>query len=279
MEMEYRNSSRRRNQQQSAHGKDPELNVVEAGGEIAVVAVDESEETTVSTTTEDAAAAPVDATNTNETAPAVFTNDTQAVFVNTTRRPYPIQPSTVRTATAYSLFSDPDAFSLDSIRRSTHYLSDSLKGKIWWDVNGDGKRGDYGDESLNEREYDYGIPNVNNIYLVACEEGKETTHAIGRSVIFNDQDPVPQRQSLASNAGVYEFNELNTIPSGRYYVMYQAPSHWRMSGNTLPLGRRKIVDEEKGTYYECVPEGVNGMSFSEKARESGDFVSLYVGVL
>ena len=258
--------------QQFIHGKDPEQNVVEAG-EIAVVAIDE--ETTAASSTVAAVTTPVNTAN--ETAPAVFTNDTEAiVFVNTTRRPYPVQPSTIQTATAYSLFSDPDAFSLDSVRASTHYLTDSIKGKIWWDINGDGKRGDYSDESLNEEEYDYGIPNINNIYLVTCEEGSdETIDAMGRSTIFNDQDPKPQRQSLASDAGIYKFNELNAIPSGRYYVMYQAPKHWRMSANVLPLRRRRIVDEEIGTYYECVPEGGNGQSYSEKARETGDLVSFY----
>ena len=91
-----------------------------------------------------------------------------------------------------------------------------------------------------------------------------------RSMPYNDRDPAPLKQSLSANAGIYEFKDLNNIKSGRYYVMYQAPRDWRMSGNTLPLAQR-VVEGDEGEYIECIPKGGNGGTFSEMAREVGDF--------
>ncbi|KAL7515932.1 hypothetical protein ACHAWX_001001 [Stephanocyclus meneghinianus] len=185
------------------------------------------------------------------------------------RRPYPVKPSTPKAATAFSLFSDPDAFNLTTIYKRTHYLSSSLRGKIWWDVNGDGKRGDYANATLNDMEYDYGVPNVGNIYLVTCDDEREAkTKSITTSKPFNSRDAAPLRQSLNGEAGLYEFTELRTVPSGRYYVVYKAPRGWRLSGNTLPLGR-KMLDTEG--YYECVPQGGNGGAYAQMARDKGDF--------
>ena len=122
---------------------------------------------------------------------------------------------------------------------------------------------------LNSDEYDYGMANVPNIYLVSCDDSAEERGST-RSMPYNDEDATPLKQSLSSNAGIYEFNDLSNIDSGRYYVMYMAPKGWRMSGNVLPLERRAVLGEE-GEYYECVPKGGNGEEFGEMAREVGDF--------
>jgi hypothetical protein len=118
-------------QAQENHYKDPTLNNVSQGST--------SSTTTTSTTT---------TASTSTTTPVLTT--TSAAVEDIPRRPYPLKPSTKKAATAYSLFSDPTAFELDTIRNKTHYLSSSLSGKIWWDVNGDAKRGDYGNATLNE---------------------------------------------------------------------------------------------------------------------------------
>ena len=155
--------------------------------------------------------------------------------------------------------------------RSTHYLTNNLQGKLWHDVNADGKRGDYSNNTLTDLEYDEGIPNVGNIYLVSCD----TDEIVGSTMSTpstKDGTNDPLRQSVEENAGLYEFYDLNTIPSGRYYVMYQSPRGWRMSGNTLPLSRRN--DDEMDSnfeYSECQPAGGNAESYSTKAREEGDF--------
>ncbi|KAL3793751.1 hypothetical protein HJC23_013313 [Cyclotella cryptica] len=227
---------------------------------------------------------PPAATTTTSTTAAIattpFSPTTTTTFSTTTatepyvsasqRRPYPVKPSTPKAATAYSLFSDPDAFNLTTIYDSTHFLSSSLQGKIWWDVNGDGKRGEYANATLNDMEYDYGVPNVGNIFLVTCDDDDERD-AIKRGTTtskpYNGRDAAPLRQSVVEESGLYEFTELRTVPSGRYYVVYQAPRGWRISANTLPLGRKKL---DKEGYYECVPQGGNGGIYGQMARDLGD---------
>jgi hypothetical protein len=75
---------------------------------------------------------------------------------------------------------------------------------------------------------------------------------------------------LDKESGTYNFRELSAINSGRYYVMFEAPRGWRVSGNVLPLGRREGFKDGE-VYYECVAEGGEGTSFGERAKESGDF--------
>ena len=126
-------------------------------------------------------------------------------------------------------------------------------------------------------EYDYGIPNVGNILLVSCQEEEEETNndavllrGSTTSLPYNGRDPVPLLQSLDKTSGIYQFRELDTIPSGRYYIMFESPHNWRISGNVLPLGRKKGVRDGE-VYYECVPEGGEGDTFRSKAEEDGDF--------
>ncbi|KAL7482504.1 hypothetical protein ACHAW6_008191 [Cyclotella cf. meneghiniana] len=195
---------------------------------------------------------------------------------NTTRRPYPLRPSTPKAATTHTLFSDPQAFNLSTIYNSTHYLSTSLRGKLWWDVNGDGKRGEYGNATLNEMEYDYGLSNVGEIVLVSCNDDDDDDDdegpkkmASAASAPFNGRDATLLRQSLVAQAGIYDFLQIDTVPSGRYYVMYKAPLGWRLTGNVLPLDREEM--ENQTGSYECIPWGGNGGAFSEQARDEGDF--------
>jgi hypothetical protein len=131
------------------------------------------------------------------------------------------------------------------------------------------KQGDYGNSTLNDMEYDHGIPNVGNIILVSCNDSEEK-RGLTSSKPYNGRDAIPLRQSLISESGKYDFQELNNIPLGRYYVMYEAPKGWRVSGNILPLGRREGLKDGE-VYYECVPEGENGKLFVNRAQDSGDF--------
>ncbi|KAL3783416.1 hypothetical protein HJC23_002843 [Cyclotella cryptica] len=222
--------------------------------------------------------------NNESTASSVTTQQTPA------RRPYPLQPSTLQAATSYSLFSDPQAFALPTIYNRTHYLHTSLRGKLWWDVNGDGKRGDYVNVTLNELEYDYGVSNVPNVVLVSCHDEDDYDESVvgdgggggsvgsgpvklasATSAPFNGRDAMPLSQSLVAQAGIYDFMQMDTIPSGRYYVMYEAPRGWRLTGNVLPLERREMNYGEGGGSYECIPRGGNGVTFSDMARQVGDF--------
>ncbi|KAL7510518.1 hypothetical protein ACHAXN_007418 [Cyclotella atomus] len=241
-------------QAQESHQKDPSLNYVSQGS---------TSSTTTTTTT---------ATSTviTSTTPDIPSNPI-AVYEDIPRRPYPLKPSTKKAATAYTLFSsNTHAFDIDYIHNSKkHYLSSSLSGKIWWDVNGDAKRGDYANFTLNDMEYDYGLPNVGNIFLISCDEDGMKSGST-TSQLYNGRDAIPLKQSLDKKSGMYEFQEFDTIPSGRYYVMFEAPRGWRVSGNMLPLGRKEGFKDGE-VYYECVAEGGEGTSFKEKAEESGDF--------
>jgi hypothetical protein len=234
---------RRAQQSGASHDKESNLNTVEQQG-----------------------SAPVDYATTTSTAAAT----TAVSTTSAARRPYPQKPSTLKAATTYSLFSDPDSFALDTIYNSPHYLTNSLKGKMWWDINGDGKRGSYSNSTLSTDEYDYGVPNLGGIVLVTCDSQEERVGSTNSKPYNGGRETFPVRQSLNSQAGIYEFNELNTIPSGRYYVMYEAPRGWRVSANVLPLGRKEM-EKEGDYYYECVPEGENGGKFGDLARASGDF--------
>jgi hypothetical protein len=240
--------------EESTHWKDPSLNSVEQGS------------TSSTTTTTSSSSSSSSSTTTTQVAP---TTPTLVSKEEATQRPYPANPSTVKAATAYSLFSDPNAFDLESIYAKKHYITSSLGGKIWWDVNGDAKQGDYGNSTLNDMEYDHGIPNVGNIILVSCDDSEEKRGSTS-SKPYNGRDAIPLRQSLISESGKYDFQELNNIPLGRYYVMYEAPKGWRVSENILPLGRREGLKDGE-VYYECVTEGENGKSFVNRAQDSGDF--------
>ena len=112
---------------------------------------------------------------------------------------------------------------------------------------------------------------MNNIYLVSCDSD-EIAASTTSSPYTADGNHDPLGQSVENDAGLYEFNDLNRIPSGRYYVMYQSPREWRMSGNTLPLARRADGDKDATyEYSECQPAGGNAEAYSVKAREEGDF--------
>jgi hypothetical protein len=184
---------------------------------------------------------------------------------------FPNKPTTARAASAFSLFSDSDAFTLDKIYDKPHTVVTELKGTIWWDVNGDGKQGDYTNKTLNAMEYDYGMTNVANILLVDCESNAEIYRTTSEPKNAASSLTYPQKKTLNPYAGQYNF-PLSSVSGGRYYVVYQAPKDFRVSGNVLPLDRVNEQSNSQGktTYFECLPRGGEGAEFGDKARETGD---------
>jgi hypothetical protein len=248
----------------SYHYKDPSLNTVQAG----------STSSTTTTTSSSVAATTESAAVTTTTEPPLQPHI-----------PYPLQPSTRQAVTTHSLYGSNNNDNVSPYQQR-HYLTSTLSGKLWWDINSDAKRGSYANGTLNEMEYDYGIPNVGNILLVSCEDEEKDKSSNGdgssnellrgstTSLPYNGREAVPLLQSLDTTSGMYQFRELDNIPSGRYYIMFESPINWRISGNVLPLGRKKGIRDGE-VYYECVPEGGEGVddssSFHTKAKESGDF--------
>jgi len=182
---------------------------------------------------------------------------------------FPLEPEQAHPATTYDLFSDPNRFDLESIRRSTHYLTDTLRGTLWLDEDGDGKRGSLTDSKLNAMEYDVGIGGV-TVALVKCDDPDNQIPA------YNAQSmPISgaaggratsSKRTEVPHAGEYVF-PLDLVSEGRYYVMYKAPPDYRLSGNVLPLERKLTED---GAYFDCVPRGGEGGEYLEEVLERGD---------
>ena len=143
----------------------------------------------------------------------------------------------------------------------THYLSDKLEGTLWLDVNGDGIRGSESDSSLNAKEYDTGVGGV-KLSLVEC-----ATNVLAHSAVSmpnNGEGAYSFLKTQVPEAGMYTFN-TDIIESGRYYVMYQAPANYRLSGNMLPLER-----EGNDEYFECQPKGGEGDEYKKEVEARGD---------
>jgi len=183
---------------------------------------------------------------------------------------FPDKLETPKASTTFEIFSDPNRFSLDSVHRRTHYLTDSLEGTLWLDADSNGVRGSASDSTLNALEYDTGIGGV-KVQLVKCEtnelaqvgfsspnQGLEKTSALKKS-------EVPE-------AGQYSFQkmimDISNSTAGRYYVMYQAPENYRISGNVLPLERK--VAGERSNDFECIPKGGEGDEYKVEVQEKGD---------
>lgn len=79
-----------------------------------------------------------------------------------------MEPETPKAATTFSLFSDPNRFSLESIHKITHYLTNDFRGTLWFDADSNGIRGSATDSTLNAIEYDTGIGGV-KVHLVKCD--------------------------------------------------------------------------------------------------------------
>lgn len=175
---------------------------------------------------------------------------------------FPSEPETPKAATTFALFSNPNRFSLDSIHESTHYLTDALEGTLWHDFDSNGIRGSSTDSTLNAIEYDTGIGGV-KVQLVKCD-----TNELAKSGISLPNNGVGVSSSLkktqVAEAGEYAF-PLENIEAGRYYVMYQAPTDYRITGNVLPL-ERETVD----AYFECIPKGGEGGEYMNEVKEKGD---------
>ena len=133
-------------------------------------------------------------------------------------------------------------------------------GNLWLDVNSDGLRGSYTNSTLNAEEYDVGIGGV-NVQLVHCEtnepayiqsgeEGDTSPTAIstisrpirGEEIITEVKTSELLEAGKSFTAGEYSFSKLDSIKRGRYYIMYQAPADYGISGNVLPL-EHELINE------------------------------------
>jgi len=219
----------------------------------------------------------------------IETNHKNPQSTTTTNQAYP-QPSRVNSklrsinknqvSTSYSLFStNPNRFILDHIHTATHYLTDKIEGRIWLDVNGDGKRGRDSSASTISNEMDieddnWGIGGV-QVQLINCLTDEPVTNSITNSPNNPFANPITSqprpiaggipvvKESENESAGLFSF-PIDQVESGRYYLMYTAPRDYRISGNALPLERNE-------PYFDCVPSGGEGDSYLQKARKSGDF--------
>lgn len=177
---------------------------------------------------------------------------------------FPTEPETPRAVTSYALFSSDNLnrFTNEGIQDSTHYLTDELKGVLWLDDNGDGKRGSASDPTLNALEYDTGLGGV-KVTLVDCATDTPVTSTTSQ---LDEGEPGKQfKITEYETAGQYHFSLDSTHAEGRYYIMYEAPTNYRVSGNVLPLQQAT----EGGT-FDCIPSGGEGMDYLNQAQEQGD---------
>jgi len=182
---------------------------------------------------------------------------------------FPLKQSQPRAATTFSIFQQPNHFSSNYIYSSkVHYLTDDLSGMLYLDVNNDGLRGSYTDSTLNAQEYDTGVGGVYTT-LVHCQSNEIAMSGYPLESIVDVSRPnrgegvvTEALQSDRTDAGLYNF-DLSSVKPGRYYIMYQAPTDYRMSGNVLPLVR----EEGSG---ECIPKGGEGDGYLNEIYDKGD---------
>ena len=168
---------------------------------------------------------------------------------------FPLKQSQPRAATTYSIFQQPNHFSSTYIYSSKiHYLTDHLSGMLYLDVNNDGLRGSYTDSTLNAREFDTGVGGVHTT-LVHCKSNEIAMSGYPLESISDVSRPnrgegvvTEALQSDRTDAGLYNF-DLSSVEPGRYYILYQAPQDYRISGNVLPLDYEVTTDGER----KCIP--------------------------
>jgi len=181
---------------------------------------------------------------------------------------FPLKQSQPRAATTFSIFQVPNHFSSSYIYSSkVHYLTDDLSGMLYLDTNNDGLRGSYTDSTLNAIEYDTGVGGVLST-LVHCHSNEIVMSGYPLESIVVVSRPnrgegvvTEALQSDRTDAGLYNF-DLSSVKPGRYYIMYQAPQDYRMSGNVLPL----TTDGER----KCIPKGGEGDGYLNEIYDKGD---------
>ena len=270
---------------QSAHGKESSGASTSGGNSnsgggfantyVAATTATATTTTTVAATTTTTTTATTSATTTEEVheqeahieAPEI---ETPAVIEEQPAPAAPAQTSYTRSgaATTFALFSDPNRFSPQSISNTLQHISDNLGGRAWLDMDGNGKRGSESDSTLNAAEWDNGVGGV-QVQLVECESD---TPLFAKTSLPNngvgDKGSTVKKSDL-EEAGLYNFPlEASDIPIGRYYLLYRAPSNYRLSGNTLPLSRQET--EDGALYFDCIPKGGEGDDFLETVQDSGD---------
>jgi len=205
-------------------------------------------------------------TTTTSTTPASTTPATQAYEEQF------IKESTGNSPTSYSLFSDGDAFTDSAIRSKPHYIRDEIMGQLWLDVDRNGKRGSFTDATLNAQEQDSGITGVDSIVLVDCETDTEVAVTKSQPVRGDGQVVIQKVTETGGMAGGYRFPEAMNRP-GRYYIVYKAPTNFRINANVLPTNEEKVETNADGslTYFECPFEGGEGGSYYQDALVNGDF--------
>lgn len=185
-----------------------------------------------------------------------------------------IQQPIGETTTTTSLFpSGLNVFSPTSIATKPHYLSNSIAGQLWLDVDRNGKRGSFIDPALNAAEQDSGVTGVDAIVLVDCDTNTEVAVTKSQPVRGDGQVVIQKATETSGRAGGYNFPEVMNRP-GRYYIVYKAPMGFRVNSNVLPMGEVKAEkSEETGTlsYFECPLMGGEGGMFYDDAVENGEF--------
>jgi len=184
------------------------------------------------------------------------------------------QPIGGESTTTSSLFpSGLNVFSPTSIATKPHYLSSSITGQLWLDVDRNGKRGSFIDPTLNAAEQDSGVTGVDAIVLVDCDTNTEVAVTKSQPVRGDGQVVIQKATETSGRAGGYNFPEVMNRP-GRYYIVYKAPMGFRINSNVLPMVEVKAEkSEETGTlsYFECPLMGGEGGMFYEDAVENGEF--------
>eukprot|EP00574_Skeletonema_japonicum_P003481 CAMPEP_0201731216 /NCGR_PEP_ID=MMETSP0593-20130828/24940_1 /ASSEMBLY_ACC=CAM_ASM_000672 /TAXON_ID=267983 /ORGANISM="Skeletonema japonicum, Strain CCMP2506" /LENGTH=254 /DNA_ID=CAMNT_0048223933 /DNA_START=60 /DNA_END=820 /DNA_ORIENTATION=+ len=165
------------------------------------------------------------------------------------------QPTGGDTTTTTSLFpSGQNVFSPTSILTKPHYLTSSITGHLWLDVDRNGKRGSFTNPTLNAAEQDSGVTGVDAIVLVDCDTNTEVAVTKSQPVRGDGEVFIQKATETSGRAGGYNFPEVMSRP-GRYYIVYKAPLNFRVNSNVLPMGEVKAEKSELTggalSYFEC----------------------------
>jgi hypothetical protein len=209
-------------------------------------------------------------TTTTTTTPATTTTTTTTA--TTAYEEQFVKESTGESTTSYSLFSNGDAFTDSAIRSKTHYIRNEIMGQLWLDVDGNGKRGSFTDSTLNAQEQDSGLTGVDVIVLVDCETDTEVAVTKSQPVRGDGEVVIQKVTETSGVAGAYRFPEA-MARAGRYYIVYKAPTNFRINANVLPTNQKKMEMNADGSlsYFECPFVGGEGESFYQDALANGDF--------
>eukprot|EP00984_Skeletonema_dohrnii_P001063 scaffold331_cov123-Skeletonema_dohrnii-CCMP3373.AAC.3 len=206
-------------------------------------------------------------TPTTSTTSTLSTIDQQAYEEQFTK-----EPTGGETTTTYDLFRSGDVFSEEAIRSKTHYIKNEISGQLWLDVDRNGKRGSFTDSTLNAIEQDSGVTGVDAIVLVDCDTNTEVAVTKSQPVRGDGEVVIQKVTETGGVAGGYRFPEVMNRP-GRYYIVYKAPTNFRMNTNVLPTVEVKAERNGDGTlsYFECPMVGGEGGMFYDEAVGSGEF--------